>query len=746
VVLITIDTCRADRIGCHGGRVRTPAIDSIGESGTVFLQATATAPLTLPSHGSILTGLYPLRHTVRDNGAGRIPEDAVTLPEVLRDAGWNTAAFVAAYPVAGEFGTSQGFARFDDDFTGNAAGAATGGSREIAERLFYDERNADDVVDAAIPWLEEAVRGPAPFLLWLHFFDPHAVYQPPPRQASVYGGGSYEGEVAFVDEQIGRVLEVLQPVRDQTVVCVTADHGESLGEHEETTHGLFVYESTLHVPWVMEGPGVPAGVRVEDPVSLVQVLPTVLDAVAVEAPPGMDGQSALPLARGEASGPESVFGESLYPLLHFDWAALRSVRRGRWKLIDAPRPELFDLASDPGETVNLADDHPERVREMRAELERHHSRGPALGGTAPAIDDEARRRLEGLGYVGGGGSYAADGDSDPWNAGGEDPRDMVGVFNGLQEIPTLMMNGRFDEAGALLAELRVADPENLTILRKAALLERTRENWEEARRLCEEVLQRDPEDARTRRNMAFVARQAGDLSGAERIYRDMAARDSTDADAWALLGSLLSEAGRHDEAVRSLARACRLNEADAVLRTEHARALEEDGRVEEALAAYDGALALDAALPGAINGKALLLSHTGRAEEAARLLTEGVEGRGLGQDVEVLNNLAWILADRGIDPARGFAMARRARGLSPEDPAVLDTFGWAAIQAGEPGVAVDALKKAWRATQDAEVRAHLGIALARTGREKEGRGHLRAAFAERPGLADKPGLREWTTP
>jgi arylsulfatase A-like enzyme len=384
IVLITIDTCRADRIGCYGSDVcRTPALDDLAGKGAVFLDATAPAPVALPSHCTILTGLYPDRHTVRDNGTHRLPDEALTLAEVLESAGWKTGAILASARLDRRYGTMQGFDDYDDTRAGDAPADSGGGTvRERIEALARSSRTgktAEQVVDAALDWVKTARAGGHPFLLWVDFSDPHYPYHAPERFDARYGAESYEGAVAFVDEQVGRLVRGLGSARRRVLIAATADHGEALGAHGEGTHGFFVYQETMHVPWILEGPGIPAGTRVAPPVSLVQVMPTLLDAVGVEIPDGLDGHSALPLVAGTAGfEPDVVYGESLVPSLASRWAGLRSVRKGRWKLIDAPHPELYDLREDPTETTNVADANPAVVSEMQGELERHEARGGAL--------------------------------------------------------------------------------------------------------------------------------------------------------------------------------------------------------------------------------------------------------------------------------------------------------------------------------------------------------------------------------
>jgi arylsulfatase A-like enzyme/Tfp pilus assembly protein PilF len=693
---VTVDTCRADRIGCYGAAAAaTPTIDGLAARGLRFSHAQAAAPMTLPSHASILTGLYPDRHGLRDNGTGPLAAEAVTLAEVLAGAGWDTAAFLSAVPLDSTYGAGQGFARYDDDFTDGAAGG------DPLTRLHTDQRTADQVVDAALPWIRAAARGDRRFLAWVHFFDPHSPYAPPPDSPRAAGADAYDGEIAFVDREIARLLGELGRAGERTVVCVTADHGESLGEHGEATHGFLLYRGAVRVPWVLAGPGVPRGVTVEEPVSVVQVMPTLLELAGVDAPPGLDGESALePAARGTA------FAEALFPRLNFGWSASRSIRDGRWKYIESSRPELYDLAADLHEAADVLAAHPDVAEKLRENLHRHYARGGALAAPGTGPDEDARARLEGLGYVGVGGAAAVP-DDDLWDFAGGDPRDMVGVFDDLQPLPTLVMSGRREEARALVASLLERSPGNAAILRRVAQL------WSRARNGPEAL------DAYTR----LLEAEPGDAS------------------AQAAVGTLLASEGRCEEAAVALDRAESLGFPDAAAAADVAAAWTDCGRPDRALVAWDAALAADPGSARAAQGKALALRHAGRAREAAQVLRDALARA--PDDVDLLNNLAWLLANESLDPAEGLRLAKRAAERAPDDASVLDTLGWAAVRAGAPAEGRAALERAWEATRDPEVRAHLGVALAELGEREEGRAHVRAALAERPALGRVPEVAKW---
>ncbi|MEZ5063385.1 MAG: sulfatase-like hydrolase/transferase [bacterium] len=666
VLLITIDTCRADRIGAYApGWSGTPVVDALAARGALFERAEAPVPLTLPSHATILTGLYPDRHGLRDNGVGRLADEARTLAEVYADAGWDTGAFLAAVPLEARYGTDQGFATYDDDFL---RGPAEG---NILGRLLQDQRKAEEITTLAVPWLTRAAAADRPFFLWVHFFDPHSPIDPPAHLAARYPDDLYGAEVAAVDEAIGRLVAALGDRVDRTLVVVTADHGESLEEHGESSHGWFVYESTLHVPWVIAGPGVPAGARVSEPVSLVQTFPTLLELTGFEAPVGLDGASAAPLLNGRMTARRTpIYAETLFPRLNFGWSGSRAWRDGRWKLIEAPVPELYDLETDPGESRNLAVEQPDRVESLRADLHAFLARGGGLGSESMAVDEETRRRLDALGYVGGAGLAPED---SLWDFTALDPKDTIRRYRDLQQLPQVILGGSREEERAFVDRLLAGDPDNVSILSRVAQLRR----------------------------------KAGDVEGA----RDAAAR------------------------------LARIRPEDPGFAHDHALALEEAGDVAAAIRELARTIALDSTRAAAYVDRARLQRRAGADREAIATLESGV--RATKDDPDLLNNLAWILADENLDARRALDLASRARAKAPDDPVVLDTFGWAAIRAGRAADAVDPLRRALAATGDAEVRAHLGVALAEAGNVEEGRSLVRAAVGERAELARIPEVARW---
>lgn len=426
LLVITLDTTRADRIGAYGyGNIETPAIDRLASEGVLFDQAMAPAPLTLPAHCSIFTSRFPPEHGVRDNGGFFLSPQQLTLATYLKGKGFRTGAVVAAYVLDGKWGLNQGFETYVDDFDLSKPARGFG--------LGDIQRPGNEVVDRALPWLEK-VKGQR-FFAWLHFYDPHTPYEAPEPFTSRYADHPYNGEIAFMDWQIARVIDFFERnhLLDRTVVAVIGDHGESLNQHGEGTHGFFIYESTTRVPFVIRAPfDRVRGRRVADPVRAVDLLPTVLDLMGIAPPKGIAGVSLVPLMTGARQTLDlEGYAEALYPLHHFGWSDLRAWRAGRYKAIDAPRPELYDLERDPHETTNIYSERRAVADGMILRLRQQESDTPGAEGVSkpmPEVDPEARARLAALGYV---GSFVATASGPRTDRA--DPKDKIDLFNLMTE-------------------------------------------------------------------------------------------------------------------------------------------------------------------------------------------------------------------------------------------------------------------------------------------------------------------------
>ena len=408
IVIVTLDTIRVDRLSAYGFMNGSqPHLDRLARDGVIFEQAFSVAPLTLPAHSSLFTGLFPPAHRVRDNAGPPLQPVNQTLAELLRARGFRTGAFVGSIVLGEDRGLAQGF----EHYSVPVEAAPDGGTRPAFQR------RADAVVNDAIDWLD-GVAG-SPFFLWAHLYDPHRPYDPPEPYRSRYSD-PYLGEIAFADEQIGRLLDAIRQRRllPRTLVVVAGDHGESLGDHGERDHGIFVYENVLRVPLIISGPAVvPA--RLSAVVRLVDVMPTVLNLAGLPDPRA-DGVSLVGMMKGGRDLDLDVYAESFYPQ-RLGWAALRTLRRGRFKLIDAPRPELYDLVRDPFEKRNIYGDEPSVAAALTKRLTQvAGSRAVRLD--ASEVDPELRERVSALGYV---GATRVPAGREQW----PDPKDCIATLN-----------------------------------------------------------------------------------------------------------------------------------------------------------------------------------------------------------------------------------------------------------------------------------------------------------------------------
>ena len=565
VVLMTLDTTRWDRIGAYGdAAASTPNLDRLAGEGVLFEQAIAPAPLTLPAHSTIFTGLLPPRHGVRDNGGYVLDPRHATLASAMKSAGRQTGAFVGAFVLDAKFGLDAGFDTYHDKFDL---------SRQRSISLGSIARTAGEVVDNAMPWLE--AHASRPFFAWLHFYDAHSPYSPPEPFLSRFRERPYAGEIAYVDSQIGRVLQWLDTRRlaDRTIVVVLGDHGESLNEHGEATHGLFIYESTTRIPFIVRTPHSAArGRRVPGVVRSEDVMPTVLELTGGAPPDGIQGRSLAPLLAGAANDLNlDAYSESLYARNHYGWSELRALRSGRFKYIAATRPELYDLERDPAEQRNLFGERRSLADRMAQELDRLGAEAAGASGPS-AVDPETRERLAALGYIGSFTNAAPKaGKALP------DPKDKIDIFNLMTSAHE--SSGK-DEAAAAIARLKkvlAQDPEILDAwvmlgneysrrgefpaalaqYKKALEINpeydlatinlanayRALGQYEAALVGYERYLEKDPKNALVRYQMGELYVDLGQLERAESAFRQALSDDTRVAAARNALGVLAFKAG-----------------------------------------------------------------------------------------------------------------------------------------------------------------------------------------------------------
>jgi arylsulfatase A-like enzyme/uncharacterized protein HemY len=533
LLLVTIDTLRADRLGCYGySKIETPNLDKIARQGVLFENAVAPAPLTAPSHASMMTGLYPTIHKVRNTGGFVVSPSEITLATLLQERGWDTAAFIGSSVLKRRFGFNQGFSVYDDEMPTNSTGSAQE----------EPERRAGEVVDRAIKWLE--AQSGKPFFLWVHVYDPHVPYDPPAPFREKYADRPYDGEIAYTDRELGRLFESIgRKSRPQnTVIAVLSDHGESFSEHGEYTHGVFLYDATLRIPFLLAGGPVPSGRRVKAQARAIDLLPTLLELLGIKTPSGVQGTSLTPAFGGGDIATIYSYAETLFPKLNMGWAELRAMRTNRWKYIRAPKPELYDLAQDPGETNNVIASHQAEAQGLEAQLKSVAARSEKV--VPAAMDQKTLRQLKSLGYLSGSTSQATE-----LTGEGIDPKDRLEVLRLLhlavhsgapltQRITVLRQAISQDPAnpalynylGNLYAESgRQADAMKLYQealgkgIRVAWLFSRLGNlylrhgNKAEAITLFETATQLNPSDYESMQNLAVAYREAGRLEDSERI-------------------------------------------------------------------------------------------------------------------------------------------------------------------------------------------------------------------------------------
>ena len=544
VLLITIDTLRPDALGFLGGPP-TPTIDRLAAKARRFPDAVSPAPLTAPTHASLLTGLVPRRHGVRANGQP-LPHTLPSLPAVLAAAGYRTAAAVSGYPLARASGLHRGFHLYDDRF-----------DPANPEAL---ERRAGATSAAALALLQELDPGSSPFFLWVHYYDPHDPYDPPEELRLPGPRGAYDGEVQAVDRALGTLLQALDARFPRPRLTVlTSDHGESLGEHGEATHGFFAYQSTLAVPLLFHYPGVVPEGQDATAVRLIDIAPTVLQLLRLprldQAPGGdpqnpVDGVDLWPLLKSHAWLQPPATSESLRPQRSYGWAPLRTVRQGQWKLIAAPRPELYNLDSDPGETRNLVRQERAIAHQLAELLEIAESR-PARA-TAGTVDAQTLARLRSLGYTGGGST-------NPLDPSAADPKDRVTLWNRLGEAEAYLTGGNAQAALQGFRGVLAEDPKNPYALARAGAALLTLGSPGEAAQTLRRAAERRPEHSEIRRDLARALLASGNLEEGIEAAFEWVRLEPGNAEGWILLGNALGTARKPQDAVQAFHRATELH-------------------------------------------------------------------------------------------------------------------------------------------------------------------------------------------
>jgi choline-sulfatase len=562
VVVVTVDTLRPDHLHCYGyPNIETPALDGLARRGVLFENAVAQTPLTPPSHASIFTGQNPNVHKVRNTGGFVLQSSSHPLARILQEQGWDTAAFIGSAVLKRLFGFNNGFSVYDDEMP------RPGKRNEFRED---PERRASVVVDHAIDWLHKRSSG-RPYFLWVHIYDPHIPYRPPAEFALKYKGRPYDGEIAYADQQIARLFDAVgeKSPAEQTVTAVLSDHGESLGEHGEHTHGIFIYDSTLRIPFIMAGPGIPAGLRLKQQARTIDFLPTLLEVMGGRAPAYVQGVSLAPAFSGKTVASDISYAETLYPKMNMNWSELRAIRTNRWKYIRAPRPELYDLTSDPGETNNVIRQHAPEAQKFEAQLKNIIS--PGRNGTEKVdtamIDERVMDQLKSLGYLSGAGgrSYELAGT-------GIDPKDAVSILQLIDEAET--------------GETSLPEPKRIELLRRA--------------------LAKDPQNPSLYYQLGGRLEKNSRYDEALQLYRAALSKGIESGRLHSRIADLLLRRGEKDPAIIEYEKAAQINPVDLDSQNNLGTAYLEKGRLADAERVFKWILANDGDYPAAQNGMGLV--------------------------------------------------------------------------------------------------------------------------------------------
>jgi len=722
VLLITLDTVRADRLGCYGyGLANTPALDALAQRGVAFDEAYTPVPMTLPAHATLMTGLLPPQHGARVNGVHRLSDAVPTLAEQLSEVGYSAAAFVGAFVLDERFGLARGFDPYDDDLS-------TAYAQDVPEGL-SSHRPGDRVVDSALAWLGEGANDERPFFAWVHLYDAHYPWHPhgPDVEDPNAETGTYDGEVSFVDAQVARLLEFLRDhgLEANTIVVALADHGEGLGDHHEIEHAYLLNEEVLHVPWIMAGPGVLPGRRISSLVSLEDFYPTMLELLGL-ASSGAQGRSLAGALHGEEIPSGSSYAESDLPWTAYRWAPQRSLTTERWKYIRTPQAELYDRTRDRDEYANLAQAEPDVLSELERQLRDLEAQ---LGERESAVAEVGPEGMEALAALG----YAS-------SSASELPRDL-------------------EELADVKERLRVKD---LSTELRRGLAENTvppSEHLEIARRLVSE----SPETPSFHAELGAALVRLGDHERALAPLQRVVAMEPTDAGAHYALGDALQQIGRNGEARAHLELALELAPELAAAHVGMGNVLRSEGRPDLAAGEYSEALRLRPGYAEAYYNLGLTFLDRGLREKAIEPFESAVEHKsgwglahaklaglllGCGRTAEAVPHFEAALAefpgDAGLHDEFGVALhlerrpdEARARFLAavelqPEAFLPHVHLGNLAFDHGKDRLALDRYEEALRLAPDhPQPMARLAFFLASTPEEALRDGGRSLALAER---------------
>jgi arylsulfatase A-like enzyme/lipoprotein NlpI len=619
VVIITIDTLRADHLGCYGYKqVRTPNIDSLAADGIRFERAYTPVPITLPAHTVIFTGTYPTLSGMHDFSANRLGPQQPTLAAILKEKGYATGAVVASGVLDSRFGLNRGFDFYYDHFDFNRLQEAN---------LDEMERPGNLVADQALDWLSKHYT--KRFFLWMHLYDPHYPYRPPAPYSEEYKSHPYDGEIAFADEQVGRVLRFLRAknLYRNTIIVLGGDHGEGLGEHGEQTHGFFIYNSTLHVPLIFRLPGSSAPKHLWSLVSLADIMPTVLQALTLSVPAKVQGKSLLSLLSGKKEKEEqsrSLYSETFLPRLHFNWSELRGIEMEKYHFIEAPKPELYDVSKDPKELDNLYAQKNAVATELRGKLEamiREYTPGEELA-EKTGLDPALMERLQSLGYAG----FSGGGDPEARNSELADPKDRVQVYELISEGMAASQHGRYQESVEKLTSALATEASSVPVHYLLGLDYYRLKDFPKAIDHFQRVLEVSPDYSLAVYQLGLSYARAEDMTRAIQTLKRALQLDSTNFSAAYNLGAAYMHEGNTPEAAAAFRQSTTIAPDYAAAHIALGEVLLYQGEVDGSLSELRQAVALVPGDADAHKALAKALAAKGLKDEAQQELQKAQEG------------------------------------------------------------------------------------------------------------------------
>jgi len=662
LLVITVDTLRSDHLGCYGyDKIKTPWIDTLARQGTLFKTAVSQAPLTLPSHAALFASTYPPFNGVRDNGGNKLDDKALTLAEILRNCGYDTAAFVSSFVLNKRFGLSQGFTTYDDVNEEN--------DPRLVIHHMDGERTAEKTTAAAINWLQRKKQSPKPFFLWVHYYDPHSTYNPPQPFRQMYKDSPYDGEIAFTDSQIGRLFQALKGLNliGNTLIVFAADHGEGLGEHKESGHAVFVYDTTIKVPLIFCRPGlVPEKKIIQNQVRLVDVMPTILDLLKMKKPRVLQGESFAKLLKGENPLLQfTAYAESMYARNHYNWSPLMTWRTAQWKYIHSSKPELYDIQKDPGELVNLATKRPDVAEKLDRELKDFLLKV----GTADSkkgrmeVDDQTRQKLMSLGYLQGGDDSAS---KEPT------PFEMIEVMEKMNLSVRQANQGMTEEAIKGLKEVVRLDPDNAEALLHLGQIHREIKRYDEAIAYFKKAASFKPDESKVHDGLGNIYKSMGRV---EEAFQEFQTADKLDPGNPSILNNLgwyYQQKLQIDKALEYYDKALSIDDSIATAHANRAICYRLNGKLPAAIQELKKAIQLEPKLAFAYAELGACLAIQGNLDRAIRACQKAIQLDPKGLDG--YNNLGVCFQRQGAHD-KALASFLKAAELAPWNPLVYVNVG-----------------------------------------------------------------------